>query len=430
MADVFVSYRREDSDYAAGRIRDSLQTELVGEHDVVRDYDFVIAGRQFEPQIQSVISRCEVMLVVIGERWATERLFAPDDVLRREIEHALLRHISIVPVLAGSASMPAAASVPESIRSLTSYQAVRVRPGSEFPDDVRALAQTIRTQIAEARRRGIAHTDLTGRVGKTGRVNEPGRGANRLPDEVTVALNSSNSSMRVGGVHYLQRLLPIDKTGAAFELLRRYARDNDADVAQFAESCLSNSGSLDAATLGLTRTDVLPSKPAPTSPSRRSTRVFGWLRSTTTLITMANLLAVGALAIRPWTSLDPASATSGAVETVPVARGDQPPPAARVAAHATGAHAAERAYADARAAYASGDLMRALDSLSLAYQLSGRPELLFNLGQTARELALCHTARAYYQRYLAAVPGSEPERGTDAREHIAALDARCPPERR
>lgn len=58
---------------------------------------------------------------------------------------------------------------------------------------------------------------------------------------------------------------------------------------------------------------------------------------------------------------------------------------------------------DAEAKYAAGDVRGALEAMQRSYELSRRPELLFNLGELHRELGHCHAARSSYSRYLAEV---------------------------
>jgi hypothetical protein len=62
-----------------------------------------------------------------------------------------------------------------------------------------------------------------------------------------------------------------------------------------------------------------------------------------------------------------------------------------------------------------------------AYELSGRFELLFNLGQLERERQRCPEARRYYEAYLAQAPAGE--RRTQAQRYQLMLARECPEQR-
>jgi tetratricopeptide (TPR) repeat protein len=87
-----------------------------------------------------------VLLAIIGPDWVTttrdgrRRLDDPDDWVRREIVTSLgLGRVVVTPVLVGGAPLPAADELPEDLRALPARQAVEVRPGERFDDDVEAL---------------------------------------------------------------------------------------------------------------------------------------------------------------------------------------------------------------------------------------------------------------------------------------------------
>src|SRR3954470_11151746 len=62
------------------------------------------------------------------------------------------------------------------------------------------------------------------------------------------------------------------------------------------------------------------------------------------------------------------------------------PPAATAGTAESGDQAAARLYHEAEARYGEGDVPGALVRMQEAYAHSGRPELLFNLGELEREL--------------------------------------------
>ena len=148
MAGVFVSYRRDDSQGFAGRLADDLG-EPLGDDRVFRDIEIPI-GTDFSDVLHRAIAASDVLLVVIGRRWAAgtvagqpSRLFEPTDWVRTEIEAAFARDKHVVPVLVGDATMPFATDLPEGIRRLARLQAAKVSD-RHWDDDVDALADRLR----------------------------------------------------------------------------------------------------------------------------------------------------------------------------------------------------------------------------------------------------------------------------------------------
>ncbi len=148
MAGVFVSYRRDDSQGFAGRLADDLD-ERLGRDRVFRDIEIPV-GSDFTEVLHRAIAASDVLLVVIGRRWAgrtaagqPSRLFESTDWVRNEIEAAFARDKQVVPVLVGGAAMPAATELPEGIRRLVKLQAAEVSD-RHWVNDVDALADRLR----------------------------------------------------------------------------------------------------------------------------------------------------------------------------------------------------------------------------------------------------------------------------------------------
>jgi tetratricopeptide (TPR) repeat protein len=85
---------------------------------------------------------------------------------------------------------------------------------------------------------------------------------------------------------------------------------------------------------------------------------------------------------------------------------------------------AETLYEQAKARRAHGDLEGAKALLERCYELSRRPELLFNLGQLEREQGHCTSALAHYRDYVTRLP--EGPRIEMARTAILELGQECP----
>ena len=129
---TFISYRREEASGHAGRLYDVLLTRFQPDH-VFMDVDAIPPGVDFEEYIQAAVSRCDVLLAIIGPRWLTltddmgvRRLDDPGDFVRLEIEAALKRDVRVVPVLIQGSRMPRSDDLPESIRPLARRNALEL----------------------------------------------------------------------------------------------------------------------------------------------------------------------------------------------------------------------------------------------------------------------------------------------------------------
>jgi hypothetical protein len=125
VANVFVSYRREDSAPYAGRICDRLGDELGAEH-VFIDVQDIAPGMDFVQTIENTVGKCDVLIAVIGPRWV-EVLKSRDDeqdFVEHEIAAALQRGITVIPVLVGGAVMPAERDLPPRLSGFSRRQAL------------------------------------------------------------------------------------------------------------------------------------------------------------------------------------------------------------------------------------------------------------------------------------------------------------------
>ena len=66
---IILSYRREDTELMVGRICDRLR-EHFGRDSVMMDIDSIPYGLDFRKHIKETFKRCDMMLAVIGPRWA------------------------------------------------------------------------------------------------------------------------------------------------------------------------------------------------------------------------------------------------------------------------------------------------------------------------------------------------------------------------
>lgn len=139
---IFISYRREDSEDSADRIYERL-SEHFGQNLLFMDIATIAPGVDFVEVIQQAVSSCDVLIAVIGRQWLEllqRRLNEPEDFVRLEIEAALERDIRVIPVLVQGASMPRADDLPQTLRRLARRQAIELRRVSWRYDMERLIA--------------------------------------------------------------------------------------------------------------------------------------------------------------------------------------------------------------------------------------------------------------------------------------------------
>jgi hypothetical protein len=117
-----LSYRRMDAAAYAGRLFDHLGQHF-GPGSVFRDIDTIRRGEDFAQATASALNASDVVLVIIGNTWATgqdglRRLDDPEDWVRLEVAAALRRNVLVVPVLVDGARIQDPATLPEELRPL------------------------------------------------------------------------------------------------------------------------------------------------------------------------------------------------------------------------------------------------------------------------------------------------------------------------
>lgn len=148
MPRVFLSYRRADSEAAAGRLFDRLRDHF-GVDNVFRDLDTLLPGDKFAQVISQNIAQCDALLVVIGKEWlnATDadgqrRLADANDFVRAEIREALGLDKTVIPVLIEDATIPKEGELPGDISSLAGRNPIEISD-SRFDYDVGRLISTL-----------------------------------------------------------------------------------------------------------------------------------------------------------------------------------------------------------------------------------------------------------------------------------------------
>lgn len=136
---IFLSYRRDDCAVHAGRLADNL-TDRAGA-DVFFDVDTVKLGEDFVKAIEREVTRCDVVIVMIGDDWLVisgrdgrPRIQDPRDFVHVEVRMALERDIPVIPVLVEGAEMPRPEELPRELRNLAFRHAAELREGSWTQD--------------------------------------------------------------------------------------------------------------------------------------------------------------------------------------------------------------------------------------------------------------------------------------------------------
>jgi len=149
MPKIFLSYRRDDSIDIAGRIYDRLSGHF-GDESVFMDIDSIPFGVDFRTYLSSWVSKCDVLLAIIGDGWldsiddqGNRRLGSPIDFVTIEITSAIRREIPVVPILVGNSIMPKPDQLPTDMIDFAFRNATEVRSGRDFHSHVNRLVQGI-----------------------------------------------------------------------------------------------------------------------------------------------------------------------------------------------------------------------------------------------------------------------------------------------
>ena len=180
---VFISYRREETAYAAGWLFDRLADHL-GRDQIFKDVDSIQLGDDFVEVITTAVSACDVLLALIGDRWLTisdergrVRLEDPNDFVRLEIEAAVRRDIRVIPVLVDGARMPRSDELPPSLAKLGRRQALEL---SAIDFDTSRLLKVLDSTLAHIHSTAVEPATRTDEVtAQTPEIAAPATDAER-----------------------------------------------------------------------------------------------------------------------------------------------------------------------------------------------------------------------------------------------------------
>lgn len=200
---VFLSYRRADTQHAAGRAADKLADRF----ELFMDIDTIPPGVDFTDYLKRAVGGCDVLLAFIGDRWAgltdetgRRRLDDPHDWVVAEIATALAREVPVIPVLVDGADLPMADQLPEQLRPLAMRQATRLRFESFSADLAHLVAAIEHVVPSDADREPTAVAPPAKNGPFADRWNQEPKPHKRTPVGLTVPARRRLAPAIVGGV--------------------------------------------------------------------------------------------------------------------------------------------------------------------------------------------------------------------------------------
>lgn len=212
---IFISYRRGDNPAEAHLLRARLLEQRFAPDKVFIDVE-QIAGRNYPQQIEQAIGACDVLLGVVGPQWLeipdaeSRRLDDSRNVARREIEAAMERGVTVIPVLVAEARMPDAEKVPESLQAFVLNQALRVSPDPGGYDRLFARLDEVAREKAQEE------------FSNVGQQNQSFVGRESLLTRINAELNSRDSGAAIIAIVGLPAM---GKTQLALEYAHRHSAE-------------------------------------------------------------------------------------------------------------------------------------------------------------------------------------------------------------
>lgn len=162
---IFISYRREDTQWIAGRLADSL-SRYFGDDRVFRDIEGIGGGADFSNVIHDTLGNADAAIILIGARWLNakdetgeRRLDDPGDWVAQEIASALQAGIPVYPVLVDDTAMPTVDALPELLKPLVRFNAINISD-NRWDSDVSRLAKIVGLDIPSETERKLQGVNL------------------------------------------------------------------------------------------------------------------------------------------------------------------------------------------------------------------------------------------------------------------------------
>jgi len=178
---IFINYRRGDDPGYTQALYQRLEHEF-RDGALFMDVEGQIKpGDDFVEVLNAQVAAADVLLVVIGPRWAelfSQRQNDPDDFVAIEIKAALDQGKRVIPVLVGGAGIPRAETLPEPIRPLARRNAVGLRP-ERFKADCQGLVTALKESLAVAEQERAARTEAERKAAEAARRQAEAQAAAR-----------------------------------------------------------------------------------------------------------------------------------------------------------------------------------------------------------------------------------------------------------
>jgi TonB family protein len=302
---IFVSYRRSDSQGEAGRLFDDLVKNF-GEDMVFMDVAAIEAGRDFRKAIEEGVTKCGVLLVVIGLEWVeakdehgARRLNDPADFVRIETASALKRDIPVIPVLVRGAKMPTAEQLPEELKELAFRNCIELTH-ARWKSDIQLLVEALHRLLGNSSRAGTIASAHPGTPQQEATVSSKleDTGSARF-DATTLQRMSRELAVRIGPIAsivvkraasscnsvddlYLKVAEEIDSPEERGKFLRGRTEAPSSPILKAAETTAPRDHSSRTSELPLPseRDDVRPKTAFPATHVQSSNRWKYWLLAT------------------------------------------------------------------------------------------------------------------------------------------------------
>jgi hypothetical protein len=144
--DIFISYRRSDSESVVGRLHHDL-SEYFGIKRVFMDLRHIAPSEKWQSSIDHALQTCKIGVVVIGRQWTDERFYDKNDVLHKEVLQLLSSGKVVVPILVENAELPKREKLPADLLTLLEPQARSINNGNwenVLTDIIRAMEDRLK----------------------------------------------------------------------------------------------------------------------------------------------------------------------------------------------------------------------------------------------------------------------------------------------
>ena len=154
--DIFISYRRAGSEDFARAVYQEL---IHRKYKVFLDRQNLLAGI-YEKQIHSVIEQVRDVIIILPQN-ALDRCTEENDLFRKEIAHAISADKNIILIMRQGFEFPNIETLPEEIRSITKFEAIKETPDHFDDVMVRLLALLENSAAGIKKRKKQLHLALT-----------------------------------------------------------------------------------------------------------------------------------------------------------------------------------------------------------------------------------------------------------------------------